>query len=184
MYEQMAKHKENRIGSIGDSVSLKKTRAKQRIGSMDNQSEANIQLSIIQKMNNGGGVPVYVSPRQRRINAVQAAFAGLVHPVAAGAGILVFHPPQHGATWEYTRTVQYTIPVPGLDPVIVRGHIHYTNTTGVIGPGRMWISGVGGYDFATPAWVVNDFNTMPSLVDRQAAVEQFNQQHNTNHNVL
>lgn len=128
-----------------------------------------------------------VTDRQRRINAVQAAIAGGALGAAAGAGILVFHPPTPAAPWEYTRTVQYTVVVPGLPAlpaVTVRGHVHYANSTGTVGPGRMWISNVGGYDFQTPGIVVAAFNPMPSLADRGLAVTQYNGRHGTTHATL
>jgi hypothetical protein len=62
------------------------------------------------------------------------------------------------------------------------GHGHAASFT--VGPGRYWIRGHHGWDDRTLAWVVNAYHGAPPRAERQAAVNSFNHQHGTQHQVV
>ncbi|MGB0524322.1 MAG: hypothetical protein ACPGJS_15235 [Flammeovirgaceae bacterium] len=117
------------------------------------------------------------------IGAVNNAMMAFPHPLQNYA--LAYHPPSKQKPWMYTRTVYCMVQVPSKKnlTVSVRGHLHYTygeNDNWTCSPGRMWISGVEDYDFPTPQFIVQKYNGVLSLEERQAAVNYYNDRHDNN----
>lgn len=163
MYVQLEKDKYPSNASIqADKVSKKRNKVKEKNflpGSLYGDE-------VIQR--------VYQGDEQVAIQAVTQAMNA---PPQMQNFALVYHPPTLQQSWQYTRTVFCNVQVPGQGnpDVSVRGHIHYTG--GVAGPGNMWVSGIQGFSFPTPNAVVQQFNQVPSLQDRQAAVNAYNTNH-------
>ena len=125
------------------------------------------------------------APREQRINAVTTVMHARVgpRPAADGDGILAFHPRTYDEGWDYTLTVQYSLPDPVSGGQLqVRAHVHYAqddDDSFTAGPGNYWIAGgeVKGWYKSTPMWVVDQFNATPSLERRTAAVDYYNANH-------
>jgi hypothetical protein len=127
---------------------------------------------------------------QQLIAAVQQAMAtqqAMANVGQVSGSILVFHPWTQREKWDYTRTVQFTLNLGGGGQTIVRGHVHYEsdgNGGFNAGPGNYWISGVDNWSDQTPGWVVNANANSPGFGERQAAVNSYNHNHQTNYNVV
>jgi hypothetical protein len=127
---------------------------------------------------------------QQLIAAVQQAMAtqqAMSNVGQVTGSILAYHPSTQYEPWDYTRTVQFTLNLTGFGLTIVRGHVHYSsNGQGAFnaGPGNYWISGVNNWSAPTPGWVVNANANAPGQGERQAAVNAFNINHQTNYPVV
>jgi hypothetical protein len=129
--------------------------------------------------------PAPVNPQAALIAAVTTAMGALVHPASTNMAVAA-HPYTAHQRWDYTRTWQVVVAHGGANHN-VRGHVHYQRTrvaggafaapaAYTAGPGRYWISGVNGWDAATPAWMVTARNTTSAL-ERTNATNAYNNTH-------
>ncbi len=114
----------------------------------------------------------YIPPAQRKINA---ALALLASPPAYDPNPIFAKVPPEGwasAGYQFTLTVQWSnVAVDGLDPIVVRAHVHYRwvpNDDGgawVRFAGNAWISGLDNWQTATTPAVVAIVPDVPNDPD-------------------